>query len=68
MRSCRDITALVSQGLDKKLSISERLAIGMHMMMCSGCRNFQSQSQFIRKAAQSYTEQLQNRLDKKSSS
>jgi len=62
MHSCREITALVSQGLDKKLSVSERLAIGLHVMMCSGCRNFQSQSQFIRKAAHGYTEQLQNRL------
>lgn len=65
MRSCRDITALVSQGLDKKLSLGERLAIGVHVMMCSRCRNFQSQSQFIRKAALGYTEQLQKRLDKK---
>jgi len=63
MRSCRDITALMSQGLDKKLSLGERLAIGLHVMMCSGCRNFQSQSQFIRKAANRYTEQLQKRLD-----
>ncbi|HBA66391.1 MAG TPA: hypothetical protein DCZ48_09525 [Methylococcaceae bacterium] len=66
MRSCRDITALMSQGLDKKLSLGERLAIGLHVMMCSGCRNFQSQSQFIRKAANRYTEQLQKRLDEKS--
>lgn len=65
MRSCRDITALMSKGLDKKLSLGERLAIGLHVMMCSGCRNFQSQSQFIRKAAHRYTEQLQNRVDKK---
>lgn len=54
MRSCRDITALMSQGLDKKLGLHERLAIGLHVMMCSGCRNCQSQSQFIRKAAQRY--------------
>lgn len=66
MRSCREITALMSKGLDKKLGLSERLAIGLHVVICSGCRNFQSQSQFIRKAAHRYTEQLQNRLDKKS--
>lgn len=66
MRNCRDITALVSKGLDKRLSLGERLAIGLHVMMCSRCRNFQSQSQFIRKAAHRYTGQLQNRLDKKS--
>ena len=66
MRSCRDITALVSQSLEKRLSLGERLAIGIHVTMCSRCRNFQSQTQFIRKAAHRYTEQLQNRLDKKS--
>ena len=66
MRSCREITALVSQGLDKKLSFGERLAIGMHVMLCSRCRNFQSQAQFIRKAARRYTENLQNRSGKKS--
>ncbi|WP_445366645.1 zf-HC2 domain-containing protein [Methylomonas sp. BW4-1] len=63
MRSCRDITALVSQGLDKQLSLGERLSIKLHVMMCSRCRNFQSQSQFIRKAAHGYIEQLQKRLD-----
>ena len=66
MRSCRDITALMSKGLDKKLDLGERLAIGLHVMMCSGCRNFQSQSQFIRKAAHRYTEELQKHLDEKS--
>jgi anti-sigma factor ChrR (cupin superfamily) len=66
MRSCRDITTLVSQGLDKKLSLGERLAIGLHVMMCTRCRNFQSQTRFIRKVAHRYTEQLQNRLGKKS--
>lgn len=65
MRSCRNISALVSQGLDKKLSFGKRLAIGFHVMMCSSCRNFQSQSQFIRKASRGYTEQLQKRLNKK---
>jgi hypothetical protein len=65
MRSCRDITALVSRGLDKKLSFSERLAIGLHVMICSRCRNFQTQTRFIRKAAHRYTEQLQNRSGKK---
>lgn len=65
MRSCREITALVSQGLDKKLSVGERLAISLHVMLCSRCRNFQSQTQFIRKAAQHYTEHLQHRSSKK---
>ncbi|PPK68628.1 putative zinc finger protein [Methylobacter tundripaludum] len=66
MRSCRNISALVSQGMDKKLSLRERFAVRMHLMMCTRCRNFQSQSRFIRKAARRYVDALQSRLDNKS--
>lgn len=66
MRSCREITELVSKGLDKKLNLSERLAVNVHLMMCSRCRNFQQQTRFIRKAARHYVEHLQNRPGKDS--
>lgn len=66
MRSCRDISTLVSQGLDKKLSWHERFTVWMHVMMCTRCRNFQKQTQFIRKAARHYTDDLQSRFDNKS--
>ncbi|MGR8930473.1 MAG: zf-HC2 domain-containing protein [Gammaproteobacteria bacterium] len=65
MRNCREITELVSQGMDKKLRWLERLAIGFHITMCSRCRNFQSQTQFLRRASQRYTEYLQIQLNKK---
>lgn len=66
MRSCRAISALVSQGLDKELSLRERFSVWLHVMMCKRCRNFQTQSRFIRKAAHRYTDELQSRLGKKS--
>ena len=66
MRSCRDISVLVSQGLDKKLSLRERVLVSLHLMMCARCRNFQTQSRFIRKAARRYSDELQSRLDRKS--
>lgn len=65
MRSCRAISALVSQGLDKKLSLRERFSVWLHVMMCTRCRNFQTQSRFIRKAARRYTDELQSRLSNK---
>lgn len=65
MRSCRDISALVSQGLDKKLSWGESFTVGLHLMMCTRCRNFQKQTQFIRKAARHYADDLQSRFDNK---
>ncbi|MDI1231866.1 MAG: zf-HC2 domain-containing protein [Methylobacter sp.] len=66
MRNCRDISALVSQGLDKKLSLPERFSVWLHVLMCTRCRNFKTQTQFIRKAARRYTDELQSRLDNKS--
>lgn len=66
MRNCRDTSALVSKGLDKKLSLFERFEVSLHLMMCTRCRNFESQTKFIRKAAQRYTDNLQKQLNKKS--
>jgi predicted anti-sigma-YlaC factor YlaD len=40
MNSCRKMTELMSQQLDRPLSVSERLSLRFHLMMCRGCRNF----------------------------
>lgn len=61
MRSCREISALVSQALDKKLSLTERFEISVHLMICSKCRNFRKQTLFIRKAAIRFADHLQNK-------
>ena len=65
MRTCREISALISQGLDKKLNFADRLAIYLHLLICSPCRNFQKHARFIRKAAQAYADQLQNKPKQK---
>jgi hypothetical protein len=52
--------------LDKKLSLRERFVVWLHLTMCDRCRNFQKQTQFIRKAARHYTDDLQSRLGKRS--
>jgi predicted anti-sigma-YlaC factor YlaD len=43
MRSCQEITRLVSEGLDRQLSWRERLALRMHLTMCSLCRAYRRQ-------------------------
>lgn len=65
MRSCREITALVSQGLDKKLTLRERISVWMHVSMCSSCRNFQKQTRFIHNISDRYTDYLKHKLEKK---
>jgi hypothetical protein len=50
MRTCRDVTRLVLQGEDRALSLSERLSIRLHMMICAACPQFRVQVKFMRKA------------------
>lgn len=48
MDSCRKITQLVSEGLDRELSLGERLRIRFHLALCRGCNNFERQMKAIR--------------------
>lgn len=47
---CRDVHGLVSQGLDRDLSLAERTKMRMHFMICASCTNFNAQMQLLRNA------------------
>ena len=53
MLTCKDATQLMSQKMDGKLSATQRLSLGFHLLLCKGCRTFDDQIRFIRKAAKS---------------
>jgi predicted anti-sigma-YlaC factor YlaD len=40
MMSCREVTELASQYVDRDLPIAKRMAIRMHVAMCAHCRRF----------------------------
>jgi predicted anti-sigma-YlaC factor YlaD len=48
--TCKEATALVSQGLDRQLSRWERVKLRLHLAVCDACSNFVKQSAFIRRA------------------
>jgi len=50
MKQCKDITRLVSESLDRKLSLVERIQVRVHLWMCTGCTRFEKQLQFMRRA------------------
>lgn len=52
MLSCKQVTELVSQGLDRRLDFGERLAVRVHLAICGGCSNFSRQVEFLRRAVQ----------------
>ncbi len=40
---CEDVAPLISQSLDRKLPLSERTAVALHLMICLGCRRYRRQ-------------------------
>ena len=50
MLSCKEVTRLVSQGLDRRLGWFERLRLRVHLAICEGCTNFKKQMDFLRRA------------------
>ena len=50
--SCKQVTHLISEQLDRELSRREQMAMTFHLMMCTGCSNFRNNMRFLRKACQ----------------
>jgi len=48
--TCRQVSELVSHAQDRQLGWLERWRMQVHLRVCEGCRNFQSQIGFIRRA------------------
>ena len=43
MLSCREVTQLVSESLDRRLSLRQRVSMKMHLMMCRLCSRYNKQ-------------------------
>lgn len=56
MLNCKEVTELCSQEMERPLGVRERVSLGAHLMMCSGCTNFRRQLKTIRQAMQAYAE------------
>ncbi|WP_323844377.1 zf-HC2 domain-containing protein [Microbulbifer magnicolonia] len=55
LKSCREITRLVSEAQERQLSLSEGANVRLHLAVCSGCRNFSNQMKTLREIARCYT-------------
>lgn len=54
MLNCKEVTELCSQEMERALGLRERMSLGAHLMMCSGCSNFRRQMAALRKIAREY--------------
>jgi len=49
--SCKDTVRLASEALDRHLTIGNRLALRVHLLMCRACGRFRQQLRFLSDAA-----------------
>ena len=48
--TCREVHRLVSEGMDRDLSLVERTRMRLHLMVCEACTRFNGQMGLLRKA------------------
>jgi hypothetical protein len=48
--TCREVHRLVSEGLDRDLSLVERSRMRLHLMVCTACTRFNGQMDLLRRA------------------
>lgn len=64
MLNCQEVTRLYSESQERTLNLQERMWLKMHVMMCSGCRNFGKQMHTLRQVARAYAKGADERTDK----
>jgi hypothetical protein len=48
--TCREVHRLVSEGMDRDLSLVERTRMRLHLMVCEACTRFTGQMDLLRRA------------------
>lgn len=51
MFSCKDVSVLVSESMDRQLPFYQRVLVRMHLMMCKYCARCREQFETIRAAS-----------------
>lgn len=54
MLNCSEVTRELSRAQEERLGLRERMALSLHLSMCSGCRDFQKQMRVLRSAMRSF--------------
>lgn len=54
MTNCDETTFLISQCMERELTLSERMKLNLHTGICRGCRNFSHQVPVLSAAARVY--------------
>ncbi len=47
---CKEVSRLISEGLDRAMPAPERARLSYHFVICEACRTVDEQMQFLRRA------------------
>lgn len=53
--NCKQAHQIVSEGMDRDLSFSERARLKLHLSICDSCTNFYGQMRLLRSAMRNIT-------------
>lgn len=56
MMNCQHATKLISESQERALLLPEKVGLKLHLMMCSGCKNFSVQLPFLSQAMKAYAQ------------
>jgi len=59
MLSCKAVSRLASDALDRSLPLAQRMAMRLHLMMCRACDRYSRQIRSLRELLRRYPEQLE---------
>ena len=51
MLSCKDVTKLVSESMDRSLPLGQRVGVRLHLLICKFCARYERQLLLIRDTA-----------------
>ena len=60
MMSCKEVSRLLSESMERKLSFWERMGLWFHLSMCKLCKGFSKDLQQLREAARRHAEDVEN--------
>jgi hypothetical protein len=60
MLDCKQASKIISQSLDRNLTLRERFALKLHLLICAYCKRFSQQLQTMRIAIKQMTASIEN--------
>ncbi len=58
MLNCKGMTKLISDSLDRKITLRQKMELWLHIMMCRFCRRFRSNAITLKKLLQRQESEL----------